>query len=88
MRITSNMIMNTVTRNLALSQSRFVSFQTRASRTLGDGVDLQLTDQLSSIVDADIAKVITDLASAETAYQAALASAARLIQPSLIQFLS
>lgn len=50
--------------------------------------ELQVTDQLSSIEDADIAKVITDLASAEAAYQAALASAARLIQPSLIRFLS
>lgn len=88
MRITSNMIVNTVTQNLASSRSRFVSFQTRASRTHGDGVDLQVTDQLSSIEDADIAKVITDLASAEAAYQAALASAARLIQPSLIRFLS
>ena len=31
MRITSNMIMNTVTRNLALSQSRFLRIQTMAS---------------------------------------------------------
>ncbi len=49
--------------------------------------ELQITEQLSNIEDADIAKVITDLASAEAAYQAALASAARLIQPSLINFL-
>ncbi|UCE67813.1 MAG: flagellar hook-associated protein FlgL [Candidatus Zixiibacteriota bacterium] len=50
--------------------------------------ELQVTEQLSNIEDADITKVITDLASAEAAYQAALASAARLIQPSLIRFLS
>jgi len=50
--------------------------------------ELLVTEQLSNIEDADITRVITDLASAEGAYQAALASAARLIQPSLIRFLS
>jgi flagellar hook-associated protein 3 len=49
--------------------------------------EYQVTEQLSNVEDADITKVITDLASAEAAYQAALASAARLIQPSLINFL-
>ena len=41
--------------------------------------EYQVTEQLSNVEDADITKVITDLASAEAAYQAALASAARLI---------
>ncbi len=49
--------------------------------------ELLVTEQLSNVEDADIARVITNLASAEAAYQAALASAARMIQPSLIQFL-
>lgn len=49
--------------------------------------ELQVTRQLSNVEDADFAKVITDLATAEAAYQAALAAAARMIQPSLIQFL-
>lgn len=49
--------------------------------------ELQVTRQLSNVEDADFAKVITDLAIAEAAYQAALAAAARMIQPSLIQFL-
>lgn len=49
--------------------------------------ELQVTDQLSRIEDADITRVITDIASAEAAYQAALASAARMLQPSLLNFL-
>jgi flagellin-like hook-associated protein FlgL len=50
--------------------------------------ELQVTDQLSKVEDADITRVITDIASAEAAYQAALASAARILQPSLLNFLS
>jgi flagellin-like hook-associated protein FlgL len=49
--------------------------------------ELQVTAQLSRVEDADITKVITDIASAEAAYQAALASAARMLQPSLLNFL-
>ncbi len=46
-----------------------------------------LTSRLSEVEDVDIARVITDIVSAEAAYQAALASAARMIQPSLLNFL-
>ena len=42
---------------------------------------------LSDTEDADIAKAMTDLAVKEAAYQASLAASARIIQPSLIQFL-
>jgi len=49
--------------------------------------ELQVTGQLSRVEDADITRVITDIASAEAAYQAALASAARMLQPSLLNFL-
>jgi len=48
----------------------------------------QVTDRLSEVEDADLARVITDIASAEAAYQAALFSAAKMIQPSLLNFLS
>ena len=46
-----------------------------------------VTSRLSEVEDVDIARVITDILSAEAAYQAALASAARMIQPSLLNFL-
>ena len=51
--------------------------------------DLQLgfTKLLSEEEDADLTKVITDLAAHENAYQAALMSAAKIVQPSLLDFL-
>ena len=57
------------------SSSRLLSFQTT------------VTGQLSNIEDADITKVMIDMASAESVYQSALASAAKMMQPSLIDFL-
>lgn len=50
--------------------------------------ELLVTGQLSQVEDADMLKVITELTTAEVIYQAALASAARMIQPSLMDFLS
>jgi flagellar hook-associated protein 3 FlgL len=50
--------------------------------------ELQVTGQLSNIEDADMTRVITDMATAESVYQSALASAARMLQPSLLDFLS
>ncbi len=57
------------------ASSRFLSFE------------YQVTSQLSNIEDADMTKVVTELASAQVVYQAALASAAQMLQPSLLQFL-
>jgi flagellar hook-associated protein 3 FlgL len=45
-------------------------------------------DQLSRIEDVDMAKAITDLSMKESVYRAALATGARVMQPSLIDFLS
>jgi flagellar hook-associated protein 3 FlgL len=45
-------------------------------------------DQLSRIEDVDMAAAITDLTMKESAYRAALATGARVIQPSLVDFLS
>ncbi len=44
-------------------------------------------DQLSRIEDVDMAQAITDLSMKETVYRSALATGARVIQPSLIDFL-
>ena len=51
--------------------------------------DLQIssTDRLSTLEDADIAAVITDLKAKEVAYQAALASASRVIKVTLVDYL-
>lgn len=49
--------------------------------------EIMVTNQLSEVEDADMIRVITELANAEIIYQTALASAARVIQPSLMDFL-
>jgi flagellar hook-associated protein 3 FlgL len=58
----------------------------RASQAAGD-FGLQLTGSLSEIENVDITKATMDLKMNEVAYQAALASTARLVQPSLVDFL-
>ena len=48
---------------------------------------LQVTEKLAKTEDADLAKTITDLTNQEAIYQASLAASAKVIQPSLIDFL-
>jgi flagellar hook-associated protein 3 FlgL len=48
---------------------------------------LNITQMLSDTEDADMIQTVTDLSSQEAAYQASLAASARIIQPSLIDFL-
>jgi flagellar hook-associated protein 3 FlgL len=48
---------------------------------------LDLRAQLSNVEDIDLPKTITELALQQTAYQAALAATAKVIQPSLVDFL-
>jgi flagellar hook-associated protein 3 len=52
------------------------------------GFKLKVEDMLSSIENADMASAIVELQAQETAYETALAAAASIIQPSLINFLS
>ncbi|OQX92721.1 MAG: flagellar hook-associated protein 3 [candidate division Zixibacteria bacterium 4484_95] len=65
--------------------SRIIRAETSQVRMLDQ--DLQVTDQLSQIEDADMVRLISELASAEAVYQSSLATAARVIQPSLMDFL-
>ncbi|MBI2369956.1 MAG: flagellar hook-associated protein FlgL [Deltaproteobacteria bacterium] len=51
------------------------------------GVKLTTQEALSNVEEADFTKVLTDLASREAAYEAALASSARILQLGLLQFL-
>ena len=46
-----------------------------------------LTGQLSDVEDIDLAKTITDMQLQQSAYQVALAAAAKVVQPSLVDFL-
>ena len=46
-----------------------------------------LTTQVSTVEDIDLPKTITELTLQQTAYQAALAATAKVVQPSLVDFL-
>ena len=48
---------------------------------------LSVSSQLSDIEDVDLPKAIMDLQIHQTSYQAALAAPAKVLQPSLIDFL-
>lgn len=49
--------------------------------------ELSLSTSLSNVENADLPKVIVDLQMQQTAYQASLAATARVMQPSLLDFL-
>jgi flagellar hook-associated protein 3 FlgL len=48
---------------------------------------LTVTSQLSDVEDVDLPKTIMEMQLQQTSYQAALAASAKVIQPSLIDFL-
>ena len=52
-----------------------------------DSTALNLTESLSNIMDADIAKTLVDFKTQESVYQAALSVGAKIIQPSLVDFM-
>ncbi|GAA1137852.1 flagellar hook-associated protein FlgL [Nocardioides aquiterrae] len=57
------------------------------AQTAAGDAQLSLTNSLSEIENADIAKATVDLQLQEVAYQAALSATARVMQPSLLDFL-
>jgi flagellin-like hook-associated protein FlgL len=65
--------------------STALRLETTDSRLIDLG--LSFTGLLSEVEDGDMTQLITELATYETNYQAALAAAARIIQPSLMNFL-
>ena len=50
-------------------------------------MDFNFTKLLSEVEDADLTKLVTDLAMQENSYQSALIATAKIIQPSLLDFL-
>ena len=63
-------------------QTQILSAQTRALDT-----KTTLTVQLGAIEDVDLAKTLMDLQTQEVTYKAALGAAARVMQPTLLDFL-
>lgn len=67
---------------IGVIMNEFQSSEDRISQT-----KLSKTEQLSELEDLDLPKAIIELNSAETLNSASLSAGARLIQPSLLQFL-
>ncbi len=65
--------------------SRTTRLETTSSRLVS--LNLNFTKLLSEVEDADLTQVLTDLQTAENSYQAAMMATARIIQPSLLDFL-
>lgn len=61
--------------------------QVDKASTAASSAQLQMTDDLSSLEDVDLAKSTVDLQMQQVAYQASLAATAKAVQPSLLDFL-
>jgi flagellar hook-associated protein 3 FlgL len=61
--------------------------QVTAAQDASESRVMDLTGQLSDVEDIDLAKTITDMQLQQSAYQVALAAAAKVVQPSLVDFL-
>lgn len=61
--------------------------QVEGMRDRAEATNITLTNGLSEIENIDLPKTIVDLQLQEVAYQSALAATARVIQPSLVDFL-
>jgi flagellar hook-associated protein 3 FlgL len=81
--------LDTAFRTLQTAQSTIGSRYnqvTQMQQAANDRYDA-LEAQLSEVEDIDLPKTISDMALQQTAYQAALGAAAKVVQPSLIDFL-
>ena len=57
------------------------------ARSVADDATLTLKNALSEVENVDLAKATVDLGLQEVAYQAALGATAKVLQPSLLDFL-
>ena len=76
---------DTVVTTLGQLGARFNRVETM--RAASDGQLLELANNLSEAEDIDLPKTIVDLQMQEVAYKAALGATARVVQPSLLDFL-
>jgi len=72
----------TLRTGLGARTNRMTALQEQLDYTSGN-----LQDNLSSIQDADMAKTITDFTNSQNVYKAALSVGAKIIQPSLVDFM-
>jgi flagellar hook-associated protein 3 FlgL len=74
-----------ITGDRSLAGAKYQRIQT--VQTAASTNTLQLTSQLSDLQDIDLAETVVQVTSANTAYQAALATTAKVGQISLMDFL-
>lgn len=81
--------LNTGQSQLLDGLARVGSLENRAERISSDtdNFNFQLEDELSTAIEADFAEVTVSLNAQSNAFQAALNAAARVIQPSLLDFI-
>jgi flagellar hook-associated protein 3 FlgL len=81
--------LDTAFKTLQAQRSDIGARYNRISQTKQNTEDhlLDLKTQLSDVEDIDLPKTITELQLQQTAYQAALSATAKVIQPSLMDFL-
>ena len=81
--------LKTQTQTLQTAQAMVGSTYARVDSTKAQNTTnaSTMTQNLSNVEDADMAQVLMNLQAQETTYQAALAAAAKAIQPSLAAFL-
>ena len=70
-------------RELKLGQNSTVE----ATKNHWENFQVEIESLLSEVEDTDIAKAITELTTRESVYEASLATAATIIQPTLVNFL-
>ncbi|MGB5106859.1 MAG: flagellar hook-associated protein FlgL [Candidatus Zixiibacteriota bacterium] len=77
--------LTTVLNERAAAGAKVIHMETTLNRL--EEYEVYYTKLLSDVEDADLTKLITDLAMQENAYNAALNSAAKILQPSLLDFI-
>ena len=78
-------VMNQMRTGLSDVGARYARIETLSTDAATRSTDL--TSSLSQVEDSDIAQTMTELSIAQTAYQATLQSTAKVIQPSLMDYL-
>jgi flagellin-like hook-associated protein FlgL len=77
--------LNSVLNERAATGAKSIRMETTLSRL--EEYEVNYTKLLSEVEDADVTRLITDLAMQENAYTAALNAAAKILQPTLLNFL-
>jgi flagellar hook-associated protein 3 FlgL len=83
----TNLNKATTTMQAGLSSVGARSNRLSQLQSYADSRVVDLTNQVSTVEDIDLPKTITELTLQQTAYPAALAATAKVVQPSLVDFL-